>query len=231
MGNFPLIYSEKTGNNANFRTYTHLDLIEYPTPLTEVVNALNNPTKAHSHRVTWLVRKTAENVAKEFHCDNEFLEDVYIAASYHDIGKVVMETIVLNHQELSEKGWEQIHNHPLYSAIILSKNPPFNKKGIIKMIIQHHENNDGSGYLFKITGKEMSLGAKIISICDDYDASTDPSPMRDYNNLVLSVEDFEEVIRNDNGREYDPKIARIFLEDVLSDVEFLRKLNPNIRIK
>lgn len=96
-------------------------------------------------------------------------EGVYIAAILHDIGKAMINIDTLNKEgPLNSEEWREIKYHAELGGIIASNMG--HSPEVIKSIIHHHENFDGSGYPRKIKGNKISLGAQIIRICDSYDA-------------------------------------------------------------
>ncbi|MBK5263027.1 MAG: HD domain-containing protein, partial [Peptostreptococcaceae bacterium] len=78
-------------------------------------------------------------------------------------------------------------------------------------ILEHHERWDGKGYPRGLKGKEISLQARIIAVADSYDAMT---TNRIYGK-ALSEEEATDEIRRCSGTQFDPEVARIFVEKVL----------------
>ncbi|SPF54486.1 hypothetical protein SBF1_7600001 [Candidatus Desulfosporosinus infrequens] len=79
-------------------------------------------------------------------------------------------------------------------------------------ILAHHERWDGAGYPKGLLGEAIPMVARIIAIADSYDAMTSERPYR----KVLSENSVLAEIRNNAGTQFDPKIARIFIEKVLN---------------
>ena len=75
----------------------------------------------------------------------------------------------------------------------------------------HHEHYDGSGYPKGLRGEEISLQARIICICDAFDAMTGP---RTYRKVMTKLEAIEE-LRNNKGTQFDPNLVEIFINEVL----------------
>lgn len=96
-------------------------------------------------------------------------EEVYIAAMLHDVGKSLIDRDILNKEaKLENNEWNMIKLHSEFGAMLASTTGL--NSAIIKNIIYHHENYDGTGYPRKIKGDQIPIGAAIIRVCDTYDA-------------------------------------------------------------
>lgn len=174
--------------------YTYKDTVS---TLSKAVDARDPYTAGHSERVALISFKIAEKlgfVKKE-------LENIELAAQFHDIGKIgVPDSILLKTDKLTDIEFALIKEHPLIGTNILS-NIEFLKE-TLQMILHHHENYDGSGYPFGISGTEIPIGARIISIADTYDAMTSDRPYR----KALSHEEAVQEIMRCKGTQFDAKI-------------------------
>lgn len=133
----------------------------------------------------------------------------------HDLGKVNIPTSIINNPgKLSDEDFEVIKKHPGYGLDLLNAHPCNHDElnfDIIKRVVgEHHENYNGTGYPNKLQGKEISVYARITAIADFYDAIT---TKRSYHE-VLSTEDALEVMSRSVGRKIDPKIFEIFQKNV-----------------
>ena len=81
----------------------------------------------------------------------------------------------------------------------------------MKIIRNHHEWHDGSGYPDEIKGKEIDLSAKIVTIADAFDAMTSTRPYRE----ALPVEAALLEIMNGQGKQFDPAIVNVFINNEL----------------
>ena len=100
----------------------------------------------------------------------------------------------------------KIRRHPEIGYRILSSANEFAE--IAEHILEHHEHWDGGGYPKGLKGEEISLEARIIAIADAYDAMT---RMRLHRNDLTAEEAIEEISRC-SGTQFDPEIARVFIE-------------------
>jgi HD-GYP domain-containing protein (c-di-GMP phosphodiesterase class II) len=90
-------------------------------------------------------------------------------ARYHDIGKVAVDRKLLQKQEeLDDYEWHDIKRHAEMGYNLLRTVPELYE--IAEGVLHHHERWDGSGYPRGISGEEIPLISRIISICDTYDA-------------------------------------------------------------
>lgn len=131
----------------------------------------------------------------------------------HDLGKVKIPTQILNNPGgLSEDEYQTIKKHPDFGLDLLLSghcevSDDIDLKVIARVIHEHHENFDGTGYPQKLKGKEeIHLLARVCTIADFFDAIT---TKRSYND-VLSIQDAMNVMRKFRGIKLDPEIFDIF---------------------
>lgn len=129
-------------------------------------------TKMHCQRV----QQIAYKVAIELNLDNETIESLQFAALFHDLGKIKIPDDILNKPEsLTDNEYSVIKEHPKYSSDIIKK---LYFKNIDKIVLQHHERVDGSGYPNQLREDEICIEAAIIAVADSYDAMTSDRPYR-----------------------------------------------------
>jgi putative nucleotidyltransferase with HDIG domain len=130
----------------------------------------------------------------------------------HDIGKIVIEENVLNKKEkLSEQEWKQIKRHPDVGYRIIRSY--FDMEELAEAILSHHERWDGKGYPRGLKGQAIPVTARIITLADSYDAMINERPYR----KALTKQAALEEIQKNLGQQFDPEIARIFIDKVLSE--------------
>ncbi|WP_270474883.1 HD-GYP domain-containing protein [Clostridium cochlearium] len=139
---------------------------------------------------------------------DEELKDLGIGASLHDIGKTEVPLKILNKKgKLNDEEFEEIKKHTLYGAKLLSGNKKLSKN-IIDIVEQHHERIDGKGYPYKLCGCEISKYAKVVSLCDVYDAvSSDRCYRRKF-----SPNDAYELILGNSETMFDIDVVEKFKE-------------------
>ncbi len=131
-------------------------------------------------------------------------------ALLHDIGMVkVPKSILQKKEKLSPEELNQIHTHPIHSYRIISKELKYPEEiGLIAL--QHQERWDGQGYPRRLRGEDINLGARIVAVADSYVAMINNRPHR---NSMIGYAAMKNVL-NDNGRHFDPKILKVFLESM-----------------
>lgn len=135
----------------------------------------------------------------------------------HDLGKIKIPTNILNNPGgLSDEDYQTIKKHPDFGLELLlgghcEVNPEIDVKIIARVVHEHHENFDGTGYPKKLKGKEeIHLLARVCTIADFFDAIT---TKRSYNE-VLSIPDAMNTMRKFRGTKLDPTIFDIFDQHV-----------------
>ena len=163
-------------------------------------------TKGHSDSVAFFSVK----IGKELGLKGHNLDDLYWAATMHDIGKIIIPVEILNKPgKLTDKEYKIIKDHPRIGYEIVSKNDSLKK--VSKYILHHHEHWDGNGYPEGLKGDEIPLLSQIISVADSWHAMTSK---RAYKNKLTHEEAIEELKKN-KGTQFSPEIINIFF-DVLS---------------
>jgi PAS domain S-box-containing protein/putative nucleotidyltransferase with HDIG domain len=153
------------------------------------------------------VAKLAVKIAKEMGFSKSLIDGIEVASLLHDIGKVYIPTdILLKPGKLSKIEWEFIKMHPIYGVQIV-KNIEF-PWDISKIILQHHERLDGSGYPQGLKNGEILLEAKILSVADVVEAMTSVRPYK----MKYSINETLEEIKKFEGIFYDKDSVRITIE-------------------
>jgi len=132
------------------------------------------------------------------------------AALLHDTGMVkVPKTILGKKERLSPEEMNQIRTHPIHSYRVITKDLKFPEEiGVIAL--QHHERWDGQGYPRKLRGEDINLAARILAVADAYVSMINNRPHR---NSMIGYSAMKNLL-NDNGRQFDPKILKAFLESM-----------------
>jgi HD-GYP domain-containing protein (c-di-GMP phosphodiesterase class II) len=132
------------------------------------------------------------------------------AALLHDTGMVkVPKTILAKKERLTPEEMNQIHTHPIHSYRVITKDLKYPEEiGVIAL--QHHERWDGQGYPRKVRGEDINLAARILAVADAYISMINNRPHR---NSMIGYSAMKNLL-NDNGRHFDPKILKVFLESM-----------------
>ena len=131
-------------------------------------------------------------------------------ALLHDVGMVKVPKAILQKKEkLTADELNQIRTHPIHSYRVIAKDLKYPEEiGIIAL--QHHERWDGQGYPRKLKGEDINLAARIVAVADSYIAMINNRPHR---NSMIGYSAMKNVL-SDNGRHFDPKILKVFLESM-----------------
>ncbi|WP_304509580.1 HD-GYP domain-containing protein [Anaerotignum sp.] len=184
----------------------------------EMIRKLPEDQIRHCVNVEILVGKLVEwlPISKE-----TFPNHIYLnfsrAAYYHDIGKVCVPDYILN--KIDALTWEEydiVRRHPVYGEELLNfcmKNgssgiPPCLLPLTKQAALYHHEWWNGKGYPFGIRERKIPYVARVTSICDAYDAMVSNRPYH----RAYSHEYACEEVRRGAGTQFDPALAKVFLE-------------------
>ncbi|MBC3797697.1 HD domain-containing phosphohydrolase [Acetobacterium tundrae] len=169
----------------------------------------NNREMLHSKRVS----EICEAIALQMGFETEMVNQIRLAGLVHDIGKIGIDEKILNkHGKLNQVEWKEIQRHPEIGYRILNSSTEFME--LATYVLQHQEKWDGQGYPLGLKGDNISIQARIIGIADAYDAMTS---YRTYGD-ALSEEDAIKEIKRCSGSQFNPEIARIFVEKVMGKV-------------
>jgi HD-GYP domain-containing protein (c-di-GMP phosphodiesterase class II) len=178
----------------------------YFSTIQSLVNALEASdkfTKGHSERVRFLSLELGRHIGLDFK-ELEILEQ---ASILHDIGKIGIESFILQKQgKLTGNEYNMIRTHPLIGEEILA--PIENLSEVRKTIIQHHERYDGKGYPYGLRGEELSLKSRILSVVDTFDAMMSDRPYR----KAISLQKIKQEVINHSGTQFDPYVVESFIE-------------------
>lgn len=137
------------------------------------------------------------------------IEKIYLAARLHDIGKIGINTTILNKpQKLSAEEFAHIKDHPIIGAEIIKKVNTM--ADLVPLILHHHERYDGKGYPAGLKDDQIPLGSRIIALADSLDAMTSHRP---YKNPYPFSKALNEIVAN-SGSQFDPQVVNVFLSAI-----------------
>ena len=172
------------------------------TALVYALEAKDEYTSGHSQRVA----EVSVAIARELGLQRDNIEKIRLAGLIHDIGKIGMRESILNKPAgLTEEEFQHIKYHPEIGERIL--NPIVDDEEILMMVRHHHERYDGNGYPDRLSGEQIPLGARILTVADSYDAMTSERPYR----KAMSVEFACAEVERFKGTQFDPRVADAFL--------------------
>jgi len=167
----------------------------------------DDETGAHVRRISYYSNELAHLMGQ----DKSFCNTIFYASPLHDIGKIGTPDHVLFKQgSLNPDEWKVMKRHTLDGEKILSGlDSPITNMGR-EIALCHHERWDGSGYPNSLRGETIPLGARIMSICDVYDALRSKRPYKE----AFSHEKAAAIILEGDGRtspnHFDPRVLHAF---------------------
>jgi diguanylate cyclase (GGDEF)-like protein len=151
------------------------------------------------------VADLASATARRLGLMREALDEVARAAELHDIGKMAVPDAILDKPgPLDEEEWAFMRRHTLIGESILSAAPAL--VPVAKLVRASHERFDGGGYPDGVAGDEIPLGARIVAVCDAYDAMTSDRSYR----RAMSRDAALAEIRRAGGTQFDPAVVEAF---------------------
>jgi diguanylate cyclase (GGDEF)-like protein/putative nucleotidyltransferase with HDIG domain len=206
---FPLVYAiyrsyrmyldrlEKDKHHVEEIAGLHLRTIE---ALALAIEAKDSTTHDHLQRV----RVYATEIGKEIGLNQNELDALQAAALLHDIGKLaVPEHIISKPGKLTPEEFEKMKIHPVVGAEILEEVKfPY---PVVPIVRAHHEKWDGSGYPSGLSGEDIPIGARILSVVDCFDALASHRQYR----RALPLDQAMEIVISESGKSFDPVIVDI----------------------
>ena len=148
------------------------------------------------------VAELVEEVGKRLGIEGEELAHLRHAASLHDIGKVAIpDAIITKPGPLTDEEWAFMRRHTLIGERILAAAPALGAAA--RLVRSSHEAWDGTGYPDALAGVEIPLGARIIAVCDSFDAMISTRPYAS----PKTIDDALAELRRCAGTQFDPEIV------------------------
>jgi response regulator RpfG family c-di-GMP phosphodiesterase len=169
--------------------------------LTAALETRDSETHGHSERVV----NFSLRLGREMGLDEEQMRSLEFGSLLHDIGKIgVPDAILRKPGALSESEWVRMREHPLHGQRIL-RGIEF-LEGAARVVGQHHEKWDGSGYPLGLRDEEIDLNARIFAVADAFDAITSDRVYRrgrSYEEAAVELDQFA-------ARQFDPTVVEAF---------------------
>jgi diguanylate cyclase (GGDEF)-like protein len=152
------------------------------------------------------VADLAVDVARHMMLAPDEVEHVRAAAVLHDVGKLAIPDAILHKPApLDPDEWAFMHRHTIVGERILLAAPAL--VPVAPIVRASHERWDGGGYPDGLAGDEIPLGARIVALCDAWDAMTTDRPYR----AALSADEALAEIERCSGTQFDPAVVRAFV--------------------
>lgn len=167
-------------------------------------------TQGHSDRVG----KYSEIIAREMGWRDQEVEGIAIAGYLHDIGKLVVERDIINAPyKIDAKQSSELNRHPRAGFEILA--PIQHPYADIPLTAKyHHERIDGRGYPDGLSGEQIPLGARIVTLADSFDAMTTDRPYKTRRLFAEVIEDF----RQNTDKQFDRQVVLALCRALLKEM-------------
>ncbi len=160
-------------------------------------------TEFHSSNMADL----AEQIGKKLGLMQDELDNLALTAKLHDLGKIgVSETILLKPGKLSTEEFKEVKKHSLIGYKILESIEEL--KHISAYVLHHHEKWDGSGYPYGLSGEEIPLLSRIITLVDSFEAMTSGRVYQ----VGKSIEQAKQELKDCSGNHFDPVLVELLLD-------------------
>jgi putative nucleotidyltransferase with HDIG domain len=189
----------------NAALYRNLIQVHFETiqSLAAALDAKDAYTLGHSRRVS----RDAVRLAQRLSLPPRKIETIRHAALLHDIGKIgVKDAVLLKPGPLDAEEARHIQRHPALGAAILQSVEHF--KEIAQIVRHHHERFDGTGYPGRLTGADIPLGSRIVTITDAFDAMITTRPYR----AGMPVEEAVRELVRHKGTQFDAQLVDVFVD-------------------
>ncbi len=182
--------------------------------LTAALETRDAETHGHSERVvTFSLR-----LGREYGLTVAQMKALEFGSLLHDIGKIgVPDAILRKPAKLTDEEWVRMREHPMHGQQIL-RGIKF-LEGAARVVAQHHEKWDGSGYPLGLKTEDIDICARIFSVADAFDAITSDRVYRQGRPYEAAADELNEW----SGRQFDPKVVEAFHRVPKEDWDELRR--------
>ncbi len=193
--------------------------------LAGTIDARDPMTAGHSYRTALY----ADEIALLEGFEEEEREVLRTAALLHDYGKIaVREAVLTKKTPLTDEEYEHLRSHPRFTRSILEKiNFSRHLRDVPRIASAHHEKWDGSGYPEGLKGEEIPAAARILAVCDVFDALTSVRHYRDRQDIRQVMRVMKEGIGKEFDGRYVRALYRIPLNRLVEILEFDHLPLPN----
>jgi putative two-component system response regulator len=173
--------------------------------LAAAVEAKDAYTEKHTQRVG----ESARHLGARLGLPEGALDSLYRGGIIHDIGKIgVPDAILLKPGPLDPDEEKRMRSHVLIGESIVR--PLRTGANLLPIIRHHHERFDGGGYPDGLRAREIPRLARIVSVCDAFDALVTDRPYRSR----LSLKDAVAILVDGAGQQWDPEVVELFLSEM-----------------
>src|SRR6476620_1681199 len=184
--------------------------------LTTALETRDQETHGHSERVV----SYSLRLGREYGLNREQMKALEFGSLLHDIGKIGVPDLILRKPaKLTEEEWVVMREHPMHGQQIL-RGIEF-LQGASRVVAQHHEKWDGSGYPLGLQKEEIDICARIFAVADAFDAITSDRVYRRGKSYEAASQELDDWA----GKQFDPKVVEAFHRVPKEDWEELHRLS------
>jgi putative two-component system response regulator len=220
-----LLHNEIRNQNNVLETRVRERTIELEKTRLSVIQRLG-------HAAEWRDNETGNHVirmsnfsnllAKKIGLDEKQCELILNASPMHDIGKIgIPDSVLLKPGKLDHDEWKIMQTHVTIGVSILSGDDSSLMQMARKIALEHHEKWDGSGYPHGLKGEEISLDARVVALCDVFDALTSVRPYK----KAWSVDESINFIEQSSGSHFEPKLVYAFKETLPEMIKIINQFS------
>jgi response regulator RpfG family c-di-GMP phosphodiesterase len=170
-------------------------------------------TAGHSRRVT----EIALAIGRTMNLSEMDLEDLRWGSLLHDVGKIAVDHSIQNKPgKLTPSEYEHIMVHAQIGSGIVKH---VVNESVAAMVEHHHDHYNGAGLHQEVSGEEIPLGARILTVADAFDAMTSDRPYRPSMPVGMALEEIKRCSRT----QFDPIVAAAFLKMDLGQFTFVKE--------
>ncbi|MFL6334167.1 MAG: HD-GYP domain-containing protein, partial [Pyrinomonadaceae bacterium] len=182
--------------------------------LTAALETRDSETHGHSERVV----NFSLRLGQELGLDAEQLRSLEFGSLLHDIGKIgVPDAILRKPAKLTEEEWVRMREHPLHGQKILCGIEFL--EGAARVVAQHHEKWDGTGYPLGLRSTQIDLNARIFAVADAFDAITSDRVYRAGRSYAEALAELDAYA----GRQFDPHVVEAFRRVPVEEWDAIRR--------
>ena len=182
--------------------------------LTAALETRDSETHGHSERVV----SYSLRLGREYGLSSDEMKSLEFGSLLHDIGKIgVPDSILRKPAKLTEEEWVRMREHPMHGQQIL-RGIEF-LQGAARVVAQHHEKWDGTGYPLGLRAEDIDICARIFAVADAFDAITSDRVYRRGKSYEAAAQELDDW----SGRQFDPKVVGAFHRVPKEDWEELHR--------
>jgi putative two-component system response regulator len=190
-------------------------LVDFAQILLNTVEAKDHYTQEHSRRVSQI----SVLFAKYLNLPEADTENLRVGALFHDIGKIgIPDSILLKEGKLTDDEYEAVKMHTIIGGNIFSVSDIF--KEVRPIIYSHHERIDGKGYPDKLKNTEIPYLARVLAICDSFEAIVSKRPYKEKTSIGFALKEIE----NGKKAQFDLELSDKFItfaNENIDEIEYI----------